>query len=1522
MIEIDWKVFQLKFSKNPQYNFEWLCYLLFCEEFDQPYGIHSYINQVAIETDPIEQDGEVIGFQAKFYSTSLSDHTDDLIRTVENAKQHYPDITKLLIYTHREWKQKNGKPPLGKLRIETKAQELGIELKWRGHSFFESPDVAAKSYIIEYFFKLDRGVFDSIKEAQRHTRAILGQIQPIFHIDNNSFDIDTSECRKQLKSNTQPVSILSGSSGVGKTAIVKRLFEELSDDTHFYVFRATEFRISHINELFSSSSLFHFVEIHKYSNIKIVVIDSAEKLFDIDNLDPFRELLLVLIEKGWKVIFTISDARLGDLLRLLKAHKIAHFRIEVKVQKPSDLQDMSKQYSFALPENKRLLDLIRTPFYLNEYLKHYDNVDGLNYNEFKAELWRQNMVKANPQRAECFMKIASLRANTGQFPDCDSNLIQGLLADGILGYDEIMGHFITHDIYEEWALEKLVQRAFAQKLNHRDFFEKIGQSLPIRRNFRNWVSEKLMLNEDDIVDFIESVLRDTDIEQFWKDEVLISVLLSNYSDKFFERFKDELLADEQKLLWDIVSLIQTTCKSVDDDLLMKPKGPGWKSLIKFVHNNIGTIGIRNASFILPVIHDWNSKYKKGDTTKFSSLIALQLYEESSSPTNLDKIIGTIIYGVSQIKDELIEVCEDILRDGRRSRYYKLSKFILDKKESWPIYLVLPEYVLKMAGLLWLRNGTRRNGWPHAKIELSFGLDPSNIDLYESSAYQTPICQLFIFHPVATLKFVLSFINKSVQSYINSSIDSDVTEIDIWIKYNETRKQYVSERLWYMYRGVGPPSPSLLQSIHMALETYLLEHGEKAEPENLEQLLIYLLENTKSASVSSVVASVVMAYPEKTFNVAKILFRTKEFFSLDIQRTLYEQTAMFSYSFNSEDFYNERVKANKMRHRQFSLEDICFQYQTVGSENDIIKRQQELGDILDEHQKKLPVKFEQSEPDMRWRMALARMDRRKMSRSTEKIDEDTHIFKYKPELEPDLDEYQQKKAAMASKAEQYIPLQLWARYKFENNDKYQTYEQYETNPHLAISETKDVIANLNKVNSVEQSDTPEEAFARLSYFHQTTPSFVCAVILRDHIEDLTEEEKTFCYNVVLEVARSTLQLDCQYGFSDGVEPSFSVLPILFRLLPDSRKEIKTILLLALFEVGYRYDSKGLRSFSIKAICVLWRINFDDAQSLLLGYLLIASLHDQLCDENYRNYKYSGEQLLEKVLNENDELLRDIIENRLTLSSLLNDLEEKHIEKLSLTSLNVVFQLILQKPDNDDHKQIAQMLITAFANKVLGNDRYEDLDYITVSKLLDTYVHFVLRAYKEEAEGYLKPFICGLKGSKFVADLLKAFIIAQDKLRQYENFWLVWDKFKAKVIELRNTRYGTEIIETYLFSKGDVGVKHSLKAENRDFFRQMSNAIGSHPATLYAISKLLYDTDQLYLDDGVTWISTILANDRYADDPLESYTVLYIEHFVKRHIGLYGEKIKKNLELKSKIIMILDHLIENGSAIGYTLRESIL
>ena len=157
LVKPNWEIFKAKFSENPQENFEWFCYLLFSKEYNQPYGTHRYKNQSGIETDPIEFNGEVIGWQSKFYEDTLSTHKKDLLGTLTKTKRDNPNITKIILYTNSEWAQgRDEKEPQAKIDTEKKADELNIELIWRTRSYFESPFVCQEQReVSRYFFESD-----------------------------------------------------------------------------------------------------------------------------------------------------------------------------------------------------------------------------------------------------------------------------------------------------------------------------------------------------------------------------------------------------------------------------------------------------------------------------------------------------------------------------------------------------------------------------------------------------------------------------------------------------------------------------------------------------------------------------------------------------------------------------------------------------------------------------------------------------------------------------------------------------------------------------------------------------------------------------------------------------------------------------------------------------------------------------------------------------------------------------------------------------------------------------------------------------------------------------------------------------------------------------------------------------------------------------------------------------------------------------------------------------------------------
>ena len=148
MQEVNWGNYKAKFNGKEQKIFEWLCYLLFCDEFNKPTGIFRYKNQAGIETEPILVNDEWVGFQAKFYESKIGEKKNDVQDSIKKAKEKNPNLNKILFYTNQDLSENNKKgekEPKYKTDIENHAKSLNVTIEWRTSSYFESPHVCIKN---------------------------------------------------------------------------------------------------------------------------------------------------------------------------------------------------------------------------------------------------------------------------------------------------------------------------------------------------------------------------------------------------------------------------------------------------------------------------------------------------------------------------------------------------------------------------------------------------------------------------------------------------------------------------------------------------------------------------------------------------------------------------------------------------------------------------------------------------------------------------------------------------------------------------------------------------------------------------------------------------------------------------------------------------------------------------------------------------------------------------------------------------------------------------------------------------------------------------------------------------------------------------------------------------------------------------------------------------------------------------------------------------------------------------------
>lgn len=1556
MVKVDWNVFKVKFSENTQYAFEWFCYLLFCEEYGKPLGIFRYKNQSGIETNPIEKDEDVIGWQSKFYDTKLSDHKNDFIETLEISHRDYPELTKLIIYTNQEWGQgRKENDSQVKRDVDNKASELAITIDWRTSSYFESPFVAVQNRLIsKHFFCLENGITSLLEEKKNHTERLFSQIHNRIKYCEHYIKLDRTHILDQIDIDfeKEQVSILHGHGGIGKTAIIKDLYEQKREAIPFYMFKAREFNIESLDLMFPNSNANEFIIAHKDEDRKIIVIDSAEALLEIE-LHTITEFLTVFIKNGWSLILTTRDYYLDDLNYLfIDIFEITPRNKLIVGLSQEELEVISTKYNFVLPSELRLIELIRIPFYLNEFLKYYDIKEALDYNSFKNKLWNRIIKKAKPNREHFFIELSVKKATSRSFfikPDSNDYLIEDFAKDGILG-SETAGFFITHDIYEEWALEKFINSEFIQRQDNYAFFNKIGDSLAIRRSFRKWLSDQLLLLNKEIMVFVEDVVQSEIIKPIWKDQTLISIFLSDSSEYFFEVFNSELLSQDLKLLRKSILLLRLACKEIDIDFLKqigientdilrikylftKPKGSGWKNLIKFYYDNIGKITHEKSHLILPLLYDWNNTFKSGETTRYASLLALSYYKHLqdkgdfySNDDSSRMILQTILYGAYEIKPELANVFENVIENcwtNYRQPYNHLVRRILSEPmDCKEVISFLPEYVIQLADLYWswVPSAERYPYYTSFGIEKHFGMNDNHSDYSPPSAYQTPTYWLLRSSFKSTIDFIIEFTNKTVESYAKSELaQNELSEVELVFE-NKAHKQYASDRLWKLYRG-PQAAPLVLESIHMALEKTLLEAADQIDHKALEAWLIYLLLKSKSSSISAIVTSIVLAHPDKFFDVAKVLFQTKEFIYFDTSRMSQDRNIKSFYGFGYGLIARERVYADerlatcKQKHRSQSLENLVLRYQFFRSsdvsDEEAEERQKIIWDILDKYYAQLPDKDAQTDADKTWRLYLARMDRRKMNPQTESKEEGI-VIDYNPQIDDDLKQYSDE-ATRIPNFLKHTALNLWAYNKIKGNSDSKNYPQYD-DPVVVLSELKEIIAELQEPN-----DTLFESHSKGILGN------ACSVLIKEYFDNITTDERAFCRDVALEVAESSFSENYQYQISDGVESTISVLPILLAEYPEYSETIKKILLFTLLNPGSIGAYCEIFDYSNTAITELWNTSYDDAQALLFGYIELKPKYEGIRKKLFTKGIYHNENaVIKQTIKNNKTILKRIYNNE------MNPKAYGQLSHLDFGMLKDILKLIPLGSSDPVHKELVHEVVINFRPQLLSLKHLNPNDHAAKQGFLKKFSQLVLAAEENEINYYLAPILENFNNSEGMADLFVTIINAQDNMNKYDAFWFIWNLFYDKIIGLSDNGqhwYTKKVMRSYLFAEcywvREAPQWHTLKIKDKTFFKQISRDIGHLTGVFYSLIKLINGIGCDYLYDGVKWLSSNLSNHKELwTVKLEDNTIILLESVTKKYIRQNRDRIRKTIQLKDEVLVILNFLVEKESVVGYMLRENIL
>ena len=472
--------------------------------------------------------------------------------------------------------------------------------------------------------------------------------------------------------------------------------------------------------------------------------------------------------------------------------------------------------------------------------------------------------------------------------------------------------------------------------------------------------------------------------------------------------------------------------------------------------------------------------------------------------------------------------------------------------------------------------------------------------------------------------------------------------------------------------------------------------------------------------------------------------------------------------------------------------------------------------------------------------------------------------------------------------------------------------------------------MKKINEIRNPDISQEIYDENNTFYllnHQIPSCVCAVLVEHYIDKLNDEDKEFCKDVIIDKVITCVQSNYFYQVGDGMEEAITSLPKLMKLYPNEKQRIKVLLLLILF----KDESVGFNVFSMIAINKMWEKEFDDANSLLLGYLILKQKYDKLKStirkENSKNgvLQYDLGELLSRFLSENDMNLNKMVNNEFSISDV------GIIEELDLLILSNALKMMPIKLERKDHMEIAYQIISVFATELTQDRDYDKVNYTVRNEFFKKYACIVLNSESGEVTNLIQPFIDKFNPTEPMAEMFQQFIYAEDRIMSYDNFWNVWNNFKDSIIKVTNRKsnswYVDKIIKNYLFAEiqwnDSIKEWHSFKAINMRLIKSISENIGNHPSVLYSISKLLNNIGRSFISEGIILISNMLSrHSEYSSIKLEENTNYYLENLLRKYVYEKRDTIKKNKQLKKKTLVVLNFIIEKGSAVGYILRETII
>lgn len=1238
--------------------------------------------------------------------------------------------------------------------------------------------------------------------------------------------------------------LVSGERGTGKSSLIRAFSDIVRDQSPIFCIRTEDLDTSHLDKVFSAinlqGSLSDLDAGFALMPKKYLIIESLEKLLELENTSAFRDLLQLLNKhQGWSVIATCRDyAHQQITFNFLQPSGIDFQVLMLEGFSDVQVQGLCEKLKplKKLANNPALNPLLKTPFFADlafrvlETGASFTPEDG--EKEFRAAVWRdviareQERMSGMPlKRRQTFINIAVKRAKqmTYGVPESgfDSDAVIKLEKDNLVRRD-LKNRLVipAHDVLEDWALEQYIEDAY-HKHSHSllDFLAEIGSEPAISRAFRLWLHQKLRDGEN-VNDIVHSILNNQDIQRYWQDETITAVLQGDNPDEFLESLKDQLFLNDGELLKRFCFILRITCQTPDqriipegsdsekkifDTLFLKPYGRGWESLIHFLLKNKKILSKDLTPHLASLLDDWSRIFHIDEPqptlSREAGLLALHLLGDVKDSYRDDggqeKLLGIIIKTHSAILSEFIALLEtDVFvanigsRQNRPHYVDQFCKMVFSPLDSSFLCKDNPDVLIKLALFEWFVREVDENekSWYDSRIDVAecfglFELHEYRYEFFPASGSKGPFQNLLRYHHRKGLDFILKLLNKSSDKYAHSNLDGPQDFSILEIEYPEPLIEQVELQL--------NDGSSIKQ--YCSERLWLAYRGHSVVPcllqcalMALENWLITYIEHLDQNEIEWLFDYILRN--SNSVMPTAVLASIASGFPKKIGRSalpLLRSAALY--------FLDMRRTIDERGTNEINWHRSGLQGDPLADLYTRERRTAALRLWRKEHLETLAVRLQFSEyrddalaaidklrkstpNDERARFLFHRIDSRGWKPI---VDEKNNRIMFEPEdLEPELEDIQQKTQEETQSTNRFSALYVWSKKTFEREPLENDY--YETWD-KALAEAKELFERL-------KADSASDLVAKMHLGGLVTAA---SVFMRDHSDKMTEEDISWCIElliptVVANADTHTRQAVMDATDHDGAAASATILPILLDFASgyDEKFLIKRLIVTTLTHVNekVRYSAaKGIREH-------LWQRDPEFAQNCIIGTIAYARFENDNQSERRRLHLEEGESKDRTKAELQAEI--DDFRDQFTRGDISSDLDQITLQTHSPLHILVPSLMIPDGSTRSDHVELLSQMLTLFfeseqnRGKSYANRENElQINHEMPLYFARRFAEYLSHLHQSNFEDYIEQLRAGCEAApNFMHYLLLCVAVEAEKESQEEIYWHIWNALSQKVQEI--------------------------------------------------------------------------------------------------------------------------------------------